>query len=129
MARICNLATTEGANWGIDGWMDVRSHPSEEEEATIEYLDYITSLNPYDDVADELARIDVTVYPNRPPGNWDSAAERACEKYLRNGTLIEDSESEESVHDDGDMGGASPADDQLIMPVVNVIKPLNLALR
>ncbi|CAH8339797.1 unnamed protein product [Eruca vesicaria subsp. sativa] len=76
MARICKLATTQGVNWEIDGWVDVRSsNPSEEEEATTVYSDYNTSLNPYGDVADESARIDGSVYPNRPPGNRDSAAE------------------------------------------------------
>ncbi|CAN7065421.1 unnamed protein product [Brassica rapa subsp. trilocularis] len=76
MTRICKIVTTRGANWESDGWVDVRSHhPSEEERATIEYSEHNTSLNLYDDVADESARIDVTVYPNRPPGNGDSAAE------------------------------------------------------
>ncbi|KAJ0244879.1 Mitogen-activated protein kinase kinase kinase 13 [Hirschfeldia incana] len=77
MARICKISTTRGANWESDGWVDVRSHhPSEEEGVTIEYSEYNTSLNPYDDVADESARIDVnTVYPNRPPGKQDTVAE------------------------------------------------------
>ncbi|CAF1924054.1 unnamed protein product [Brassica oleracea] len=76
MARILKIATTRGANWETDGWVDVRSHqPSEEERAKIEYSEHNASLNPYDDVADESARSDVAVYPNRPPGNEDSAAE------------------------------------------------------
>ncbi|KAL0865336.1 hypothetical protein Bca101_044454 [Brassica carinata] len=85
MARICKIVTARGANWESDGWVDVRSHhPSEEEGVTIEYSEYNTSLNPYDDVADESARIDVTVYPNRPPGNRDSAAEGPYEVWLNN---------------------------------------------
>ncbi|KAJ4866858.1 mitogen-activated protein kinase kinase kinase 13 [Raphanus sativus] len=80
MARICKIETSRGANWESDGWVDVRSHhPSEEEGATIEYSEHNTSLNPYDDVADESAMIDVNVYPNRPPGNLDSAAEEQYE--------------------------------------------------
>lgn len=74
MARICELATTRGANWETDGWVDVRSHhPSEEERAKIQYSEHNASLNPYDDVADESG--EESVYPNRPPGNEDSAAE------------------------------------------------------
>ncbi|KAJ4915251.1 mitogen-activated protein kinase kinase kinase 13 [Raphanus sativus] len=83
MARICKIETSRGANWESDGWVDVRSHhPSEEEGATIEYSEHNTSLNPYDDVADESAMIDVNVYPNRPPGNLDSAAEEQYENYM-----------------------------------------------
>ncbi|XP_056861764.1 LOW QUALITY PROTEIN: mitogen-activated protein kinase kinase kinase 20 [Raphanus sativus] len=83
MARICKIETSRGANWESDGWVDVRSHhPSEEEGATIEYSEHNTSLNPYDDVADESAMIDVNVYPNRPPGNLDSAAEEQYEVVM-----------------------------------------------
>uniref|UniRef100_M4DGD3 Protein kinase domain-containing protein n=1 Tax=Brassica campestris TaxID=3711 RepID=M4DGD3_BRACM len=73
MTRICKIATTRGANWETDGWVDVRSHhPSEEERAKIQYSEHNASLNPYDDVDDDSARSDVAVYPNRPPGNEDS---------------------------------------------------------
>ncbi|KAF8116280.1 hypothetical protein N665_0020s0131 [Sinapis alba] len=82
MARICKLATTRGANWESDGWVDARSHASEEEGATIEYSEHNTSLNLYDDVADESARVDVTLYPSRPPGNRNSAAEEPYEVVM-----------------------------------------------
>ncbi|ESQ36189.1 hypothetical protein EUTSA_v10007482mg [Eutrema salsugineum] len=77
-ARICKLATTGGVNWESDGWVEVRSHASEEERATTEYSESIMTEpeynTSYDDVAYDSARSDVTMYPNRPPGNRVSAA-------------------------------------------------------
>ncbi|CAL9214017.1 unnamed protein product [Arabidopsis halleri] len=77
MARICNLATTGGAIWESDGWVEVRCHSSEEEGTRMEYSgstrvvsEYNTSSDPYDD----WAIIDVYVFPNTPPGNGGSAA-------------------------------------------------------
>ncbi|CAH2038695.1 unnamed protein product [Thlaspi arvense] len=81
MARICKLATTGGAIWESEGWVEVRSHASGEERATTEYSELTrvksecnTSSDPYDDVAEESARNDFSVYPNEPPGNRGSAA-------------------------------------------------------
>lgn len=81
MARICKLATTGRAFWESDGWVEVRSHASEEERATIEYSEstrveseYNISSNPYNDVVDDSTIINVFEYPNKPPGNWESAA-------------------------------------------------------
>ncbi|XP_020870848.1 mitogen-activated protein kinase kinase kinase NPK1 [Arabidopsis lyrata subsp. lyrata] len=74
MARICNLATTGGAIWESDCWVEVRCHSSEEEGTRMEYSEstrvvsaYNTSSDPYDDVP----IIDVYV---SPPGNGGSAA-------------------------------------------------------
>ncbi|CAA7026347.1 unnamed protein product [Microthlaspi erraticum] len=82
MARICKLATTGGAIWESDGWVEVRSNASEGEGAATEYSESTrveseynnTSSDPYGDVAGESARIDVSVFPHRPPGSQGSAA-------------------------------------------------------
>ncbi|CAN8295192.1 unnamed protein product [Cochlearia groenlandica] len=60
MARIRNLMTNGGAIWESDGWVVVRSHALEEEREITEHLD--------------STRVDVSVNPNTPPGNLDSAA-------------------------------------------------------
>ncbi|VVA90271.1 unnamed protein product [Arabis nemorensis] len=84
MARICKLAMTGGANWEFDdGWVEVRSHASEEERATMEYSESTrVASDPYDDVADDLARTDVFEYPNRLPGNWESATALPYDEFV-----------------------------------------------
>ncbi|KAL1202030.1 Mitogen-activated protein kinase kinase kinase 18 [Cardamine amara subsp. amara] len=76
MARICKLATTGRAIWESDGWVEVRSHSSEEEETTTEYSgstrvesEYNTSSDPYDDVADDSAIVGAYMSPTGIEGS------------------------------------------------------------
>ncbi|EOA40139.1 hypothetical protein CARUB_v10008850mg [Capsella rubella] len=80
VARVCKLAMAGGATWESNGWVEVRSHASSVEDGTtMEYSESPrvesdnTSSDPYDDVADDLAMIYVSLSPNTSPGNRGSA--------------------------------------------------------